>query len=765
MADSSATPTKRAAPKPAAAKRTARKPAGRKASAKSSGAEAGVAKAADDALSRGDEASLASLRALAENRVAIENVQPTVDGGQFPAKVVAGRAVTVEADVFCDGHDKIAAAVLVRPAGHADGQEGGGWSEAPLAFHDNDRWRGRVTFEANAPHEMQIIAWRDLWADWIYEVTKKHEAGIPLALELEEGARLVETAAENSERLEKGDKPALAKLAKALRVKDHEAAYEAGTDPDATALMTRVGLRTNLSRSPVYPVWADRERAAFSAWYELFPRSMKHDGKTHGTFDDVIERLPYVADLGFDVLYFPPIHPIGTTNRKGRNNSLTPEAGDVGVPYAIGSAEGGHMAVHPELGTLEDFDRLVAEADRHGLEIALDIALNASPDHPWIAEHPEWFDWRPDGTIRYAENPPKKYEDIVNFHFYRDALPDIWLAMRDMFLFWVEHGCKIFRVDNPHTKPLPFWQWLIGEVQGRHPDTIFLAEAFTKPKVMRRLAKVGFNQSYSYFTWRNTKGEIEEYLEQLTGQRPDTGGLGGVDLPHIYRPNFFVNTPDINPHYLQEGGRPAHRIRCVLAATLAGNWGMYNGFEICDARPIPGKEEYLDSEKYQLRAWDMEHGPNGEAHIKDDIRLVNRLRREHPALRQFTGLRFYKATNDQVSVYGKFTPDMDSFVLVAVSLDPFNDQSARFEVPLWEFGLDNDATIEASDLVTGEDFSWTGIHQQVWLTAHDRPYAIWQLHAPGRARRVEEPEIVEQEIVEQAREAEAQQMDVEGGRA
>ena len=746
------TTARKTAPRKTPARKTpAREPAAAKSGAKAAKPAKAAGATGTDASS---EASMASLRALASNRVAIENVEPTVDGGLFPAKVVAGRPVTVEADVFADGHDKIAAAVLVRPVA-GDGS----WSEAPMAFRDNDRWRGHVTFEANAAHEMQVIGWRDLWADWAHGIAKKHDAGVPIALELEEGARLLEATAKASDRLAKGDKPALAKLAKALRGDDHEAAFAAGTADEARDLMARVGLRTDLSRSPVFPVWADRERAAFSAWYELFPRSMKGDGETHGTFDDVIARLPYVADLGFDVLYFPPIHPIGRTNRKGRNNSLTPEPRDVGVPYAIGSEEGGHMAVHPELGTLDDFDRLVGEADKHGLEIALDIALNASPDHPWIAEHPDWFDWRPDGTIKYAENPPKKYEDIVNFRFYDADGPirDIWVAMRDMFLFWVDHGCKIFRVDNPHTKPLPFWQWLIGEVQGRHPDTIFLAEAFTRPKMMRRLAKVGFNQSYSYFTWRTAKWELTEYLEQLTGQRPDTGGLGGA-MAHIYRPNFFVNTPDINPHDLQEGGRPQHRIRCVLAATLAGNWGMYNGFEVCDARPLPGREEYLDSEKYQLRAWDMD----AEGHIKDDIRLVNRLRREHAALQQFENTRFFTAHNDRVLVYGRFTADRSSFLLFAVSLDPHGDQGADFEVPLWELGLANDATVDATDLVTGADFRWTGIHQHVWLTAHDRPYAIWRLHAPNTRR---EPKLDTPEIAEQGAEAEAQQREVERGRA
>ena len=484
--------------------------------------------------------------------------------------------------------------------------------------------------------------------------------------------------------------------------------------------MYRAGPRTNLTRYKLLPVFADREAAAFSAWYEMMPRSQSGDASRHGTFDDVIARLPYVQDLGFDVLYFTPIHPIGRTNRKGRNNTLTPGPDDPGSPYAIGAAEGGHLAVHPELGTLADFDRLVAAAGDHGLEIALDVALNASPDHPWIREHPEWFDWRPDGSIKYAENPPKRYEDIVNFHFYRDAMPGIWLEMREMFLHWCAHGVKIFRVDNPHTKPFPFWEWVIDEVRSQHPDAIFLAEAFTRPKVMKRLAKVGFSQSYSYFTWRNEKDELTEYLTELTTE----------ECREYMRPNFFANTPDINPIFLQTSGRAGFRSRLVLAATLGGNYGIYNGYEICDAAPVPGKEEYLNSEKYEIRAWDFDQ----PGHIKDDIRLVNALRRRHPALRDFLSLAFYNTSNPQVLGYGKRTADLSDFLLFHVNLDPHNPQSFSFEVPLWEFGLPDDAAIEVRDLIRGNYFTWHGKTQLLELAPDSRPYAIWQLFAPGGSR-------------------------------
>ncbi len=662
-----------------------------------------------------DAASLARLERLAEDRVAIESVTPSVDAGRFAAKVVEGRQVLIEADIFADGHDKLGAAALIRPFGAE------AWTESPITFVENDRWRGAVVFERPGRHEFTILAWRDLFASWQAEVAKKHAADIPISLELTEGVHLVEGALEAAE-AGSPNRPSLEKLVARLRAASGEGeVLGILMDGETTSLMRRAAPRTNLSRlAQPMPVWVDRERAEFSAWYELLPRSMSFDEARHGTFDDVIDRLPYVRDLGFDVLYFPPIHPIGATNRKGRNNSLKPGPDDPGSPYAIGSPEGGHRDIHPELGGFDGFARLVDAARDHGLEIALDFAIQCSPDHPWIKQHPEWFDWRPDGTIRFAENPPKKYEDIVNVHFYRGAIPSLWLELRDTVQFWIDKGVKIFRVDNPHTKPLPFWEWMIGEIHDRHPDVIFLAEAFTRPKMMKRLGKVGFNQSYSYFTWRTTKQELTEYMTELT-----TG-----DMPNVMRPNFFVNTPDINPVHLQTGGRPMHRVRLVLAASLATSYGVYNGFEICEATPMPGKEEYLNSEKYQLRVWDFDR----PGHIKDDIRLMNRLRAEHPALRQFSGLTFYTAWNDNILYYGKWTPDLSSFVLFAVNLDPDNPQGADIDVPLWEFGLPDDAGIEATDLVTGEDFVWQGKHQHVWLTPHERPYAIWALKNPAAAR-------------------------------
>lgn len=643
------------------------------------------------------------------NRVVIECVSPEIEAGRFPAKAVAGWPFTVEADIFCDGHDTIDAAFLIRRADEAD------WREVPMAALGNDRWRGVTVVEDNARYVYTVIAWRDLFANWRDEITKKHAAGVEIGLELTEGRDLVATAARESDRATPADRKRLKALVAEVNASDAEAdRLELLLSAETADLMRSAGIRTNLSRHVrELPLTVDRKAAAFSAWYEIFPRSMSDDAERHGTFDDVIAKLPYVRELGFDVLYFPPIHPIGTAFRKGRNNTLTPTADDPGSPYAIGSEEGGHDAIHPELGSFGDFARLIAAARDHGLEIALDFAIQCSPDHPWIREHADWFDWRPDGTIKYAENPPKKYQDIVNVHFYRDAFPAVWYALRDIVLFWAERGVRIFRVDNPHTKPFPFWEWMIRDVQDKHPDIIFLAEAFTRPKVMKRLAKVGFTQSYSYFTWRNTKAELTEYLTELTT----------TECRDYMRPNFFVNTPDINPYYLQTSGRPGFRVRQVLAAGLGGNYGVYSGFELCEGRPVPGKEEYLDSEKYEIKAWDWDRPGN----IRADIALMNRLRRNHPAMQDFTNLTFHNAWNDNILYFARSTPARDDYLLFAVNLDPHNGQGASFEVPLWEFGLPNEASIDGENLVTGERFVWHGKDQHMWLDPQQFPYLIWRL--------------------------------------
>ena len=651
------------------------------------------------------------LRALAADRVVVERVTPELDGGRFPAKRIVGDVLTVKADIFADGHDRLAAVVRYRA------QDETAWREARMRFVDNDRWAGGFPLVRNTRYVYTVEAWRDRYASWRVEVGKKHEAGVPIGLELVEGRRLLERTAGTAG---EADAAALRDLLSRLeeRADDHGWQLAVMLGPEVQALMERAGERADLSRyGRELEVVVDRTAAGFAAWYELFPRSTSDDPGRHGTFDDVARKLPYVRDLGFDVLYFTPIHPIGRKNRKGRNNSLTARPEDPGSPYAIGAAEGGHKDLHPELGGLDAFRRLVAAAADHGLEIALDFAIQAAPDHPWISQHPEWFDWRPDGTIKYAENPPKKYEDIVHVEFYGGALPSVWHELRDTLLHWIDQGVKTFRVDNPHTKPLPFWEWVIREVQDRHPDAIFLSEAFTRPKLMKRLAKIGFTQSYSYFTWRNTKAELSAYLTELTRDEPSE---------HM-RPNFFVNTPDINPLFLQTSGRAGFRTRAALAATLSPLWGVYSGFELCEASAIPGREEYLDSEKYEIKAWDWDR----PGHIREDIARLNRIRRENPAMWDFTNLEFHNAGNEQVMVYSKITEARDNAVLVAVNLDPHRAQGTQFEVPLWRLGLDDHASLAVEDLLTGNRFAWTGKIQHVWLDPQHNPYAVWRLVPPG----------------------------------
>ena len=645
-----------------------------------------------------------------EGRVVIEQVWPELDGGVTPIKRVVGEAVEVWADIFTDGHEKIAAEILYRPASET------AWQRAPMRFVDNDRWSGSFPLDRNARYQFTIEAWRDPFASWLSEVEKKRAAGQTVRLETIEGVRIAEAAAASASG---PDADALSALMARIRTATEGSERQTLLllDEANAALIGRNAERANLSRyERTLEVIADRLAARFSAWYELFPRSQSGDPSRHGTFDDVIRRLSYVKDLGFDVLYFTPIHPIGRTNRKGKNNALTAEPGDVGSVYAIGSHEGGHDALHPELGTFDDFRRLVDAAHAHGLEIALDFAIQCSPDHPWIKEHPEWFDWRPDGSIKFAENPPKKYEDIVNVHFYGTSFPSLWYELRDVVLFWVAHGVKIFRVDNPHTKPIPFWKWMIREVNERHPDVIFLAEAFTRPKMMRKLAKIGFQQSYTYFTWRNTKAEIVAYITELMGE-----------MGEYYRPNFFANTPDINPYYLQTSGPAGFVVRGTLAATLSSVYGLYNGFEICEGTPIPGKEEYLDSEKYELKAWDM----NRPRNIRKHIRALNRIRRENPALWDFRNTLFLNAWNDQILAYARLTPARDNCVLVLVNLDPKNRQECTYEVPLWEFGLPDQGSIEAEDLLKGGRFTLRGKNHRIALDPAERSVAIWRLIPPS----------------------------------
>ncbi|MFL6610032.1 MAG: alpha-1,4-glucan--maltose-1-phosphate maltosyltransferase [Pseudomonas sp.] len=644
-------------------------------------------------------------QALLLPRIAIENTMPVIDGGQFAAKALAGRDVTVTSKVFADGHDKLAVRIRWRAL------EDDIWNSEVMTEQGNNGWRGQFTVPAVGRYVFCIEAWFDQFASFRYELEKKYAAGVPISLELQEGRNHVQQAAERSDGELSEQLAALHHELSSLLPQEQVTLFLA---PRSADLMSLADHRPYLSISPEYPLDVERERAEFASWYELFPRSITDDPKRHGTFNDVHSRLSVIQDMGFDVLYFPPIHPIGRSFRKGPNNSLTAGPDDPGSPYAIGSEEGGHEAIHPQLGTREDFRRLVAAAADHGLEIALDFAIQCSQDHPWLKQHPGWFSWRPDGTIKYAENPPKKYQDIVNVDFYAaDAIPSLWMELRDIVVGWVNEGVKIFRVDNPHTKPLPFWQWLIADVRAQHPDVIFLAEAFTTPAMMARLGKVGYSQSYTYFTWRNTKAELATYFTELN-ESP---------WRECYRPNFFVNTPDINPAFLHESGRAGFLIRAALATMGSGLWGMYSGFELCESAPVPGKEEYLDSEKYEIRPRDF----TAPGNIIAEIAQLNRIRRQNPALHTHLGLRIYNAWNDNILYFGKRTPDGSNFILVAVSLDPHNVQEANFELPLWEMGLPDDAQTQGEDLMNGHRWTWYGKYQFMRIDPAYQPFGIWRI--------------------------------------
>ncbi|MGD0634152.1 MAG: 4-alpha-glucanotransferase [Beijerinckiaceae bacterium] len=645
---------------------------------------------------------------LGAGRVIIEAVTPEIDGGRHAVKSVVGQTVVVEADIFTDGHEKIAADLLWRPASRED------WFRVQMSFLESDRWRAQFTPAENSLHYYVIEAWRDPFASLRDGIVKKRAAGQKLAIEAAEAISLIAAAQPG-----RGEHAALNALLARLHAAEagSDAQLDLITASNTKRLMDRAGPRRQVSRYDRELVLSvDRTAALFSSWYELFPRSVTTSANRHGTFRDVIAHLPYVRDLGFDVLYFPPINPIGTKNRKGRNNSLTPSPSDPGSVYAIGSPDGGHDAIHPELGTIEDLRALVSAARDHGLEIALDFAIQCSPDHPWIKEHPDWFDWRPDGTIQYAENPPKKYEDIVNIEFYGASLPAVWEALRDVVLFWVREGVRILRVDNPHTKPIPFWRWLIAEVNRDFPDVIFLAEAFTRPAMMKQLAKVGFQQSYTYFTWRNKKWELEHYMRELAGS-----------MASYYRPNFFVNTPDINPTYLQTSGRAGFVVRATLAATLSSNWGIYSGFEICEAQALPGKEEYLDSEKYEIKVWDLDR----PGHIKDHIRALNTIRRENPALHDFRNIIHIKTHNDHVIAYAKLNADKTNCIFVVVNLDPHHRQDCSYEIPLWEWSLPDSGSVAVEDLLGGYRFMLHGKTHHLALDPSERSAVIWRLHPPG----------------------------------
>jgi starch synthase (maltosyl-transferring) len=631
-------------------------------------------------------------------RIVIERMRPLVDCGQWPSRAVAGQRIRVEATIFRDGHDILGAAVRLRGPGSATVTE-------PMHPGEpgTDRWWAEVTVPAEGLWDYVIEAWTDSIATWRRNTARKLEAGQDVTLELEEGARLLEQAAKG---VPAASKQVLADAAAGLRSDEPQPQrYTAGIRQQVTDLVTRHPVRHLLTRSPRQRILADRPRALFGSWYEFFPRSEGATATTSGTFEKAAERLPAIAEMGFDVVYLPPIHPIGHSYRKGPNNTLTAGPDDPGSPWAIGNEDGGHTAVHPDLGTIEDFDRFVARAHELGMEVALDYALQCSPDHPWVKEHPEWFNIRPDGSIAYAENPPKKYQDIYPLNFDNPNAKGLYEACKQILDHWIAHGVKIYRVDNPHTKPVRFWEWLIAAVKAEHPDVLFLSEAFTRPPMMRMLAKIGFTQSYTYYTWRNAKAELQEYVTELAH----------TDVAEYMRPNFFVNTPDILHEYLQHGGPPAFKIRAVLAGTLSPTWGVYSGYEHFEGVPVrPGSEEYMDSEKYQYRPRDWSNPP-----LAGYLTRLNQVRREHPALQRLTNIHFHLVDSDQIMAFSK--REGDDVILVVVNLDPHSTHESTVRLWMPALGLDWNDGFQVRDQFTGASWWWQGASNYVRLDPWHEP--------------------------------------------
>ncbi|RRR75106.1 MAG: alpha-1,4-glucan--maltose-1-phosphate maltosyltransferase [Candidatus Viridilinea halotolerans] len=660
-----------------------------------------------------EAAPLNGLAAQTEGRrrVVIERVAPELDGGRFPIKRGVGETVVVSCDAFADGHDVLAVALRFRTAA------GAAWHEVPMQHLGNDRWQASFAVEHVGRAFYTVQAWIDRFATWEHQLHKRVEAGQDVRVELLIGAELVAEAAEYA-------LPDAAAVLRSFAAALREGDAKAGFSPELAQLMaTYLPRRYATTHERELAVTVDRPLARCSAWYELFPRSAALEPGRHGTFRDLIERLPYVAELGFDILYMPPIHPIGRTFRKGKNNSVTAEPGEPGSPWAIGAVEGGHKSIHPELGTLEDFHALVQAAKQHGLEIALDIAFQCAPDHPYVTEHPEWFRARPDGTIQYAENPPKKYQDIYPFDFETSDWPGLWQELKSIFAFWIAQGVTVFRVDNPHTKSFPFWEWCIGELKRDHPELIFLAEAFSRPKLMYGLAKLGFTQSYTYFTWRTTKWELTEYMLELTQGEPR----------EFFGPNFWPNTPDILTPQFYTGQRSVFLTRAALAATLTASWGLYGPvYELLQYMPVKGREEYLDNEKYEIHHWNLKQPES----ISWFIAALNRIRRANPALQRNAGLRFHRVDfdfheSDQIIAYSKATPDLSNIVLVVLSLDPDALQRGWVQLPAEEWGLGSH--YEVQDLLTGASYTWTSGFNYVELDPATMPLHI--LHV----QRVEAP--------------------------
>jgi starch synthase (maltosyl-transferring) len=640
-------------------------------------------------------------------RIIIENIKPEIDCGIFPTKRVIGEKVIVQADIYSDGHDSVSGLLLYKKHGDS------GWKESPMRSIENDRWRGEFIVEEPGMYYYTLQGWIDHFKTWQKDLRKKFDAGQDISVDILIGLQYIEEA---SARALDEEKKKLKKFADLLRSEtDREEVFLLAMSKEVNEVMERYADRQFATfYEKQLPVFVDRKKALFSSWYEIFPRSCASQPDRHGTFKDCEAFLPEIQRMGFDVLYLPPIHPIGKTNRKGKNNSLLVDPNDIGSLWAIGSDEGGHKAVHPELGTIEDFTRLIDKAKEYGIEIAMDLAFQCSPDHPYVKEHPEWFRWRPDGSVQYAENPPKKYEDIISLNFETERWEELWNELKSIVIFWIENGVRIFRVDNPHTKPFAFWEWLITGIKRDYPDVIFLSEAFTRPKVMYRLAKIGFTQSYTYFTWRNTKLELMQYINELAQ----------TDIREYFRPNFWPNTPDILPEHLQYGGRPAFMIRLVLAATLSSNYGIYGpAFELGIQEAISGKEEYLNSEKYEIKNWDWDK----EGNLRDFIARLNTIRRENPALQSTYNIQYYESDNDNLIFYGKATDDLSNIILIVVNLDPFHTHSGWLKVPIYTFGINPNQPYLVHDLIGDDKYIWQGERNYVEINPHVSPAHIFRI--------------------------------------
>ena len=639
-------------------------------------------------------------------RAIITNVKPSVEDGQYSARSAIHEIVTISASIFGDGHDEVAAAADIRKEGRSP-------VHIRLKHLINDYWEGIFEPEDLGLYTFSIRAWIDHFTTWQKGLIKKYEAGQDISVEFLIGLEMIEKTASNSQ---KSTQNLLLKYASQFKTlkEDPDTLLNIATSNELSELMYKNRDTTLDTISPEFKIEVERKKAGFSTWYELFPRSASKEANKHGTFNDVKALLPRIAKMGFDVLYLPPIHPIGEKNRKGKNNSLVAEPGEPGSPWAIGNRLGGHKDIHPELGTLQDFKSLVEEAKKYDIDVAMDIAYQCAPDHPYVKEHPQWFKWRPDGSVQYAENPPKKYEDILPINFETEDWENLWQELKSVIDYWIEQGINIFRVDNPHTKAFPFWEWMIKEVRAKRPDIIFLAEAFTRPRIMERLAKNGFNQSYTYYTWRNTKHELEEYVNELTK----------TDQRYYFRPNFWPNTPDILPPLLTYGGENAHILRVLLAATLSSNYGLYGPvYEFGLNKPRPGKEEYIDNEKYEVRHWDWDQ----YTRIREIITRINKIRKQNPAFHSTWNISLVETTNDQVICYTKNDKKNRNALIMAANLDLFNTQGAHVRIPVSDLGIDPDKPYIVHDLLSGSRYHWQNEWNYVELNPYEMPVHVFKV--------------------------------------